>query len=268
MRSTSTSTAWRPRASQTTSSRSQSGGDASKVSVEKVVACSISRFANFTPNTLFADFRCPANLNPPPNTPQQGWAILKDVGETFGPCLGRDLYYAGDSSTNTVAFESCNMVRAGRVADVGFVSGKMQFQSRIWFDVPAVSSLAHLTLELVFSHEVHVSGATMDVSTSIGHGSRTNIVRVEVDLAAVAALTNGGYSELTALHVGEGEICVQDAECIVVAAEVGVPTDTRNGTFDPTTYPQFEHDSKVTYVCGHLTAFENSGKLFSVSTVE
>ncbi len=188
------------------------------------------------PNLVHADFRCPS-LPAPPTAPQQGWSLLTDPGEIFGPCLGRDLY-----GTDAVAFAGCAKVRAGVVKDQSADSAdSMQFTAKIWFD-PAEMTVAHLTLELVFSHDVDASTASvrrlvhvvaghhhliihhrppslfcsqMSVATSITQGVRANHLLVEIDVGAAAALADG-IDVLTATHVadGESEICLHDAVCI------------------------------------------------------
>ncbi len=56
----------------------------------------------------------------------------------------------------------------------------------------------------------------MTVASAFVQGSRPNILRVTIDLAAVAALDTNGFDELVAKHTmdGESEICFHDAMCI------------------------------------------------------
>ncbi len=108
-----------------------------------------------------SDVRCP-NLNAPNTAPQQGYAFLHDVGETFGPCLGRQIYRSDDP----LEFPTCKKVKASMVKDLtASTTTEMRFKAWLWFDQAELAALSHLTLELVFSHPVDPESAS--VSTLI-----------------------------------------------------------------------------------------------------
>ncbi len=100
--------------------------------------------------TIFLGIQCPTLLSPP-SSPETGWAVKTDVGETLGPCLGRDLYESGTSD-----FPSCQIVSAGRVMDNIVDNGLMGFKAMLKFDRAAIDALTvdSLIVEVVFSHSV------------------------------------------------------------------------------------------------------------------
>ncbi len=199
---------------------------------------------------ILAELTCPALIDPPA-TPQQGWAVLADIGETFGPCLGRELYYS-----EAVAFSSCSMVKAGMLHDVSVSNNVMTFKGALDFtDVTA--SQAFLAVQLVFSHSVAASKFQMDHVT-VTQGVRANIVMLEVNVQAVVALASK-YVTFIAEHPYDGiEICFHDAVCYDDPDDIVSAFDTRESTFNPTdaVTHKFNYLSKVKYRCGELTAFE------------
>jgi len=201
-------------------------------------------WAEPTWKTCVTNFTCP-QLPLPTNTThptdaqyhQYGDATVDDVGETFGPCLGRNVSNKHSAVTLTTEFPSCkNYVKVGEIYDttMGGDNGPMGFYAELIFQ----SGLnLPLTVDLIFSHDIEdVANLDVEGAKSVAAGSRANIARVEMDNSALAALPDG-LATVKGKHKYDGvEICLHDAVCYTDPTDLDSGLNFLKGTYDPATY--------------------------------
>ncbi len=106
---------------------------------------------------------------------------------------------------------------------------------------------------------------------TVTQGNRPNIILLEVDVAAIKALSdNELFRSLRAKYPMDGiEICFHDAFCYDDPDNLVLNLDTRNDTFSPTDPShKFNYLSKVSYHCGELTDFQGESGADPIEELE